>query len=66
MKFLNFFRKPHPKVDPEELDRQTQAVKLKLEVEVPRMHAFTSYLDWRNESNGFGDDVEVTFRVREA
>lgn len=54
------------RVDPAELDKQTDAVNAVLRNEGPRMNAIASYLTRRANQNGFGDDFELTLRPKEA
>lgn len=52
------------RVDPEELNRQTEEVQAKLDREGPKMHALATYLERRRMQNGFGTDFEYTLRPR--
>ena len=56
-------RRP-PRVDPDELDRQSQEINEKLESEGPRMAAVATFLERRRLQNGFGTDFEYTLRPR--
>ncbi len=60
-----FIRRSH-RVDPQELNRQTEEVKAKLEREGPRMNALATYLERRRMQNGFGTDFEYTLRPKGA
>lgn len=53
-------------IDPDELDRQTEAIEEELEREAPRMAAIATYLERRRMQNGFGNDFEYTLRPRRA
>lgn len=61
-----FFRKRSPKVDPAELDRQTDEVNRMLEREGTRMTFIADWLERRKGQNGFGEDFDITFYPREA
>jgi hypothetical protein len=54
------------RVDPTELDKQTDAVEAVLKNEGPRMNAIAAYLTARNGKNGFGSDFEFTLRPKES
>lgn len=53
------------RVDPTELDKQTDAVNATLKRDGPRMNAIASYLLKRADQNGFGDDFELTLIPKE-
>lgn len=53
-----------PRVDPTELNRQSQEINEKLEQEGPRMQALANFLERRRLQNGFGTDFEYTLRPR--
>ena len=53
-----------PRVDPDELDRQSQEINEKLEREGPHMAAVATFLERRRLQNGFGTDFEYTLRPR--
>lgn len=53
-----FFQR-NARVNPEDLNKQTQEVEAKLEREGPRMNAIANYLNWRGDRNGFGEDFEI-------
>lgn len=53
------------RVDPTELDRQTEEVEETLKREGPRMNAIAAYLERRKDQNGFGTDFEFTLRPKE-
>lgn len=53
-----------PRVDPSELDRQTDEVNATLEREGARMNSIASYLEKRKDQNGFGRDFELTLRPK--
>jgi hypothetical protein len=55
-----FWRRP-PKVDPDELDRQTAEVQEFLEKEGPNMSAVAKWLNNRKGQNGLGEDFDITF-----
>lgn len=52
------------RVDPMELNRQTEQVQAKLDQEGPKMNALATYLERRRMQNGFGTDFEYTLRPR--
>ena len=54
------------RVDPTELDKQTDAVNAVLKNEGPRMNAIASYLERRKDQNGFGSDFEFTLLPKES
>jgi len=58
-----FGRRP-TKVDPDELDAQTDAVLEKLTREGPHMNALAAFLERRRDQNGFGDDFEYTLKPK--
>lgn len=60
-----FFRRPL-KVDPEELNRQSDEINAQLESESERMNSIAAYLEKRKKQNGFGRDFEFTLRPKEA
>ena len=47
------------RVDPEDLNKQSEKIEAHLEAEGPRMNAIASYLTWRGDRNGFGEDFEI-------
>lgn len=53
------------RVDPTELNKQTDEVNATLKREGPRMNAIASYLEKRTNQNGFGEDFELTLIPRE-
>jgi len=53
------------RVDPEDLNKQTEEINATLKREGPRMNAIASYLEWRTGKNGFGTDFEFTLRPKE-
>ncbi len=59
-----FFSRRAPRVDPEELNRQSAEINEQLEREGPRMNALATYLERRRLQNGFGTDFEYTLRPR--
>lgn len=59
-----FLSRRTPRVDPDELDRQSQEINEKLEREGPRMAAVATFLERRRLQNGFGTDFEYTLRPR--
>lgn len=61
---MKFLRRRVPRVDPKELDRQTQEVNDMLEQEGPKMKAIAAYLEKRRLQNGFGTDFELTLQPR--
>lgn len=54
------------RVDPNELDRQTAEVLSKLETDGPKMAMIASWLNWRTNENGFGEDFDITIIPRKA
>lgn len=56
----------NPRVDPTELDKQTDAVNATLKREGPRMNNIAAYLEKRKDQNGFGSDFEYTLRPKES
>lgn len=63
---MKFFSRRTPKVDPAELDKQTEFVLEKLHREGPHMNAVAAYLERRKNQNGFGDDFEYSLIPKEA
>ena len=59
-----FLSRRAPRVDPEELNRQSAEINEQLEREGPRMNALAAYLERRRLQNGFGTDFEYTLRPR--
>lgn len=59
-----FLSRRTPRVDPEELNRQSAEINEQLEREGPRMSALATYLERRRLQNGFGTDFEYTLRPR--
>ena len=59
-----FLSRRTPRVDPEELNRQSAEINEQLEREGPRMNALAAYLERRRLQNGFGTDFEYTLRPR--
>lgn len=59
-----FLSRRAPRVDPEELNRQSAEINERLEREGPRMSALASFLERRRLQNGFGTDFEYTLRPR--
>lgn len=59
-----FFRRDS-RVDPSELNRQTEEVNARLRRDGPKMNAIASYLERRKDQNGFGTDFELTLRPKE-
>ena len=59
-----FLSRRTPRVDPDELDRQSQEINEKLEREGPRMATVATFLERRRLQNGFGTDFEYTLRPR--
>ena len=59
-----FLSRRTPRVDPEELNRQSAEINEQLEREGPRMNALAAYLERRRLLNGFGTDFEYTLRPR--
>ena len=59
-----FLSRRAPRVDPDELDRQSQEINEKLEREGPQMAAVATFLERRRLQNGFGTDFEYTLRPR--
>lgn len=57
---------PAQRVDPEELNKQTEEINAKLKRDEPRMNSIASYLEWRTGRNGFGRDFELTLRPKES
>ena len=53
------------RVDPSELDKQTEEVNAILERDDAKMNAIASYLEKRKNQNGFGTDFEFTLRPKE-
>lgn len=54
----------HQKVDPVDLERQTEEVNRFLEEEGPRMSAIANWLNNRKGQNGLGEDFNITFYPR--
>lgn len=63
---ISFFKRREPRVNPEELDRQTAAINAKLKREGPKMDALAQYLFERRDQNGLGEDFEVSLKPRGA
>ncbi len=63
---IKFFGRRPPKVDPDELNRQTKEVNELLEKEGPRISYVASWLNNRKGKNGFGEDFDITFYPRGA
>lgn len=61
-----FFLRRSNIVDPEDINKQTAEVNLKLEREGPRMNALATWLENRKDKNGFGTDFEYTLRPKGA
>lgn len=61
-----FGRRHAPKVDPDELDRQTAEINEYLKENEPRMKFVANWLDNRRGQNGLGEDFDVTFYPRGA
>ena len=59
-----FGRRHRPKVDPDELDRQTAEIKEYLQKEGPRMSFVANWLENRKGQNGLGEDFDITFYPR--
>lgn len=59
-----FGRRFTPKVDPDELDRQTAEINEYLEKEGPRMKSVARWLENRKGQNGLGEDFDITFYPR--
>lgn len=59
-----FGRRHSPKVDPDELDRQTNEINEYLEKEGPRMRFVANWLENRKGQNGLGEDFDITFYPR--
>ena len=55
-----------PRVDPKELDKQTEQVNTVLREQGPRMNAIATYLTNRKDKNGFGSDFDITLRPKES
>lgn len=65
MNIKSLFRsRKEPQVDPDELDRQTEAVNEYLEREGPRMTLVANWLNNRKGQNGLGQDFDITFYPR--
>lgn len=54
-----------PRVDPDDLNKQTDEINAKLKKDGPRMNSIASYLEWRTGKNGFGTDFEFTLLPKE-
>lgn len=63
---LKLFNRYPRKVDPEELNRQTEEVNSMLEREAPRREHVARWLIERKGKNGFGEDFDITFQPKEA
>ena len=61
---MKFFNRRPPRVDPEELNRQSSEINDKLKQDGPHMAALATYLERRRLQNGFGTDFEYTLRPR--
>lgn len=61
-----FGRRHPPKVDVDELDRQTAEINEYLEKEGPRMRFVANWLENRKGQNGLGEDFDITFYPRGA
>ena len=59
-----FGRRP-PKVDPDELNRQTAEVNAFIDEQSPKMSAVAKWLINRSGQNGFGEDFDITCYPRE-
>jgi hypothetical protein len=53
-------RQSKVRVDPHELNRQSEEINEKLRTEGPRMNAIAAWLAWRTDKNGFGEDFDIT------
>ena len=54
------------RVDPKELNKQTEEVNATLHRDGPKMNAIASYLEKRKDQNGFGSDFEYTLQPKES
>ena len=59
-----FGRRHLPKVDPDELDRQTAEIQEYLQKEGPHMSFVAKWLENRKGQNGLGEDFDITFHPR--
>lgn len=60
-----FGRKSRPdRVDPEDAIKQAQETKRRVLANEPYVNRVTRYFADREGRNGFGDDVEITFRPK--
>lgn len=61
---MRFLGKKKDRLDPDAVSRQAQASINKTQEQQVRVNALTSYLNWRNGENNFGNDFDVAFQVR--
>lgn len=57
----------HPsRIDPDEVERVATDSLAKVRKQQPLVNALTSYLERRDDQDGFGEDFEYTLRTKEA
>lgn len=63
---MTWFKRRAPRVDPDELDAQSEAAIRRVADQQPHVNTLTAYLERRKNQNGFGDDFEYSLRPKEA
>lgn len=64
MSWRTFFTGPTPRVDPEALERKADASLRSTAEKQERVNYLTTWLQNRENKNGFGEDFEYTLRPK--
>jgi len=63
MKHL-FRKKRSNKIDPADLHRKASEAIVKTQEQQPHVFRLSSWLNWRNGENGFGNDFDYTIKAQ--